>query len=121
MSRISYDGRRFRSVRNSAGGEVDGDTLFHYRQRDDVVWATYEGGGIRYGTLIASVDDAGSLDMRYAHVNAAGDLMTGVCASTPELLPDGRLRLQERWRWTSGDCSAGESVVEEVRPVDGAG
>ena len=66
------------------------------------------------GTLVAAVDEAGRLDMRYAHINAAGSLMTGECQSTPERLADGRLRLHERWRWTSGDGSAGTSVVEEV-------
>jgi hypothetical protein len=115
MPRIDYDGRRFRSLRNSETGEVDDQTRFEYRQRDGVVWATYEGGAIRFGTLIATVDPDGVLDMRYHHVNAAGELMTGRCRSTPELLPDGRLRLHERWQWTSGDGSEGESVVEEVR------
>jgi hypothetical protein len=31
-----------------------------------------------------------------------------------EVLPDDRVRLHERWRWTSGDCSSGQSVVEEL-------
>jgi hypothetical protein len=110
-----YDGRRFRSVSNSETGEVGAETLFEYHQRGGVVWATYEGGAIRFGTLIATVDEAGALDMRYHHVNAAGELMTGRCRSTPEVLPDGRLRLHERWQWTSGDGSSGESVIEEVR------
>jgi hypothetical protein len=114
VSRINYDNRRFRPVDNSAGGEVDGETLFHYRQREELVWATYEGGGIRWGTLVATVDESGNLDMRYAHVNEAGELMTGVCRSKPEVLPDGRLRLHERWRWTSGDGGEGRSVLEEV-------
>ena len=69
---------------------------------------------MRLGTLVATVDAAGGLDMRYAHVNAAGVLMTGTCRSTPDVLADGRLRLHERWRWTSGDRTAGTSVVEEV-------
>ena len=111
---ISYDGRTFAPVSNSATGEVGDGTLFHYHQIGDLVWAEYSGGEIRYGMLIAKVLDGGSLDMRYQHVNARGELMTGVCRSTPELLPDGRLRLYERWRWTSGDPSSGESVVEEV-------
>jgi hypothetical protein len=111
---IDYDGRRFRSVSNSPTGEVGTETVFEYHQRGDVVWATYEGGAIRFGTLIARVDAEGGLDMRYQHVNTAGELMTGVCRSTPELLPDGRVRLHETWQWTSGDRSSGESVVEEV-------
>jgi hypothetical protein len=40
--------------------------------------------------------------------------MTGICRSTPEILPDGRIRLHEKWQWTSGDRSSGESIVEEI-------
>jgi hypothetical protein len=111
---VSYEGRRFRSVENSASGEVGPETVFAYRQDGDVVSATYEGGGVRSGVLIATADPEGNLDARYAHVNEAGDLMTGECRTTPEVLPDGRLRLHEEWRWTSGDGSSGRSVVEEI-------
>ncbi|MFT5144404.1 MAG: hypothetical protein ACI80V_000601 [Rhodothermales bacterium] len=114
MDQLNYDGRRFVAIANSANGEVSARTVFHYRQRDDLVWATYEGGGVRFGTLVATVDGSGRLDMRYSHVNASGELMTGTCRSNPELLVDGRLRLHESWHWTSGDRSRGESVVEEV-------
>ena len=55
------------------------------------------------------------LDMRYHQVNDRGEGMTGVCRSTPEFLPDGRIRLHVAWRWTSGDGSSGSSVLEEVR------
>jgi hypothetical protein len=111
---ISYDGRVFKPLSNSGTGEVGEGTIFRYHQEGDLVWAEYSGGEIRIGTLIAKILDDGSLDMRYQHMNAAGDLMTGVCRSTPELLADGRLRLHEKWRWTSGDLSAGESVIEEI-------
>lgn len=114
MSVIDYDGRCFRSVENTANGEVSGATTFEYHQHGDIVWATYEGGGVAFGTLVAAADDAGVLDMRYSHVNDAGDLRTGVCRSTPEVLADGRLRLHERWRWTCGDDSEGTSILEEV-------
>jgi hypothetical protein len=52
--------------------------------------------------------------MRYQHINSAGELMTGSCRSVPERTIDGRYRLRESWRWTCGDGSSGESVVEEV-------
>ena len=110
---VNYDGRTFKPLSNSETGEVGEDTLFNYHQKDDLVWAEYSGGEIRFGTLIAKVFDD-SLDMRYQHINAKGELMTGTCLSTPEVLPDGRLRLHEKWQWTSGDLSAGESVIEEI-------
>lgn len=110
-----YDGKTFRSVTNTANGEVSGDTLFHYHQEGAIVWAEYGGGAIVRGTLIATVTPDNGLDMRYQHVNTAGELMTGRCRTTPEQLPDGRLRLHERWQWTSGDNSSGESIVEEEK------
>lgn len=115
MTRINYDNRRFASVSNSANGEVSTATVFEYHQDGALVWASYSGGSIVYGTLLAQVDEQDCLDMRYQHLNTAGELMTGRCHSTPEVLPDGRLRLHEQWQWTSGDGSAGTSVIEEIQ------
>ncbi|WP_246849116.1 hypothetical protein [Aquimarina sp. U1-2] len=52
--------------------------------------------------------------MRYYQVNDKNELMTGICESTPEMLENGKIRLYETWRWTSGDKSQGKSVLEEV-------
>lgn len=111
---MNYDGRTFRSV-GQASGDVDGDTTFHYRQTGDVVWATYHGGGVAYGTLIAVVLTDGQLDMRYQQVSATGAIKTGRCRSTPSLLGDGRIRLHETWEWTEGGDGTGESQIEEVQ------
>jgi hypothetical protein len=111
---MDYDDRRFASVTNSAAGDVGAGTMFHYRQQADVVWGTYEGGGIAMGTLIARVLADGSLDLRYQHVTREGAIKAGRCASKPEILTDGRIRLHERWQWTEGGAEAGESIIEEV-------
>ena len=115
--KINYDGRHFRSVANDGAGDVDSDTLFHYRQEGDVVWATYHGGGVAFGTLTAVVLADGRLDMRYQQVSKTGTIKTGRCMSVPEILPDGRLRLHESWRWTEGGDGSGESRIEEVTAV----
>lgn len=116
---LDYAGRRFRSLENSDGGDVDASTLFDYHQDGRTVWATYTGGAVRLGTLIALAADDGSLEMRYQHLAADGTFKTGECSSTPELLPDGRLRLHERWRWTSGGEGSGNSVLEEIPRTTG--
>ncbi|HVF87905.1 MAG TPA: hypothetical protein VM866_09955 [Pyrinomonadaceae bacterium] len=113
--KINYHDRFFALQSNSGNGEVGAGTVFHYRQKGDVVWGTYEGGQILFGTLVAKIDENGVLDMRYQHVNLSGELMTGRCRSTPEVLPDNRLRLHESWQWTSGDNSAGTSVIVEIK------
>lgn len=111
---ISFDNRNFRSIENSRSGEVGSETIFHYHQDGDVVWGEYSGGEIVRGALIAKVLSDDSLDMRYQHVNRSGELMTGICTSIPELLTDSRVRLHETWRWTCGDHSSGESIIEEI-------
>lgn len=109
-----FNNKIFKSVTNTANGEVGNETLFRYQQKDNVVWAEYSGGAIVKGFLIAKVLENNALDMRYEHINQAGELMTGVCYSTPEILADGRIRLHEKWKWTSGDFSSGESIIEEI-------
>lgn len=112
---INLNNRTFRSTSNSSNGEVSSATTFNYHQDKNIVWAEYGGGSIVKGFLIATVQADQTLDARYEHVNVDGELMTGRCKSTPEVLEDGRVRLREKWKWTSGDESEGKSVVEEVR------
>lgn len=51
--------------------------------------------------------------MSYHQINTDGNLMTGVCTSKPEFLANGKIRLHESWKWTSGDKSEGKSINEE--------
>lgn len=112
---VSFDNRMFSLSQTTPNGDCDSDTRFHYRQHGARVWATYQGGGVQFGSLVAIGDPHGRLDMRYHHVDLSGRLRTGTCQATPELLPDGRLRLLEEWRRTNGDLSQGQTVVEEIR------
>jgi hypothetical protein len=111
---IDLDGKRFRVVSNSDGGDVSEGTIFHYHQEDALVWCNYNGGRIVRGHLLATLTPDGMLDASYHHVNDAGVIMTGVCNTRIEVLPDGKYRLHERWQWTSGDKSKGGSVLEEL-------
>jgi hypothetical protein len=111
---IDYNGKTFRSISNSANGEVSNETFFHYEQTGFHITATYKGGNIVDGSLVAVIDEDGNLNMRYQHVNTEGVFLTGVCFATPEIMPNGKLRLHEKWQWTCGDYSRGESVAEEI-------
>ena len=111
---FNLDGKVFRSISNTDNGDVGAETLFHYRQTADIVTADYDGGSIVVGHLIAKMLPDGRLDMRYHHLNEKGEFMLGTCLSTPDRLPDGRLRFREEWQWLSGDLSSGSSAIEEV-------
>jgi hypothetical protein len=110
---INYNNKIFRPISNTANGEVDSQMCFKYKQSGNVVTCTYSGNRIISGHLIALVGKNGELEMRYHQVNTQGNLMTGICKSTPEILPNGKIRLYEKWKWTTGDLSEGESTLEE--------
>lgn len=111
---MNYHNKKFRPISNTPNGETSEETIFHYKQEGNILTCTYSGGQIKSGQLIGLVDKAGNIDMRYHQVNGKGELMTGICQSKPEILPDGRIRLHETWQWTSGDQSKGDSVLEEI-------
>ncbi|WP_421876297.1 n-acetylglutamate synthase [Marinoscillum sp.] len=111
--KINYHKKRFKAVSNSESGEVDSQTLFHYSQEGNVLWAIYQGSQIKLGTITGLVNEDGSLEFSYQHVNEEGSIRSGKCTSTPELLDDGRIKLHEKWQW-DGEEEVGESVVEEV-------
>lgn len=113
--RYNLDGKIFVSASNTENGDVEVGMLFYYRQKGNIVSAEYRGGSIVRGQLLAQVLNNGQLDMRYHHLNNKGEFMLGKCLSTPEVLPDGRLRFKESWQWLSGDMSSGYSEIEEIK------
>ena len=111
---MNYNNRKFRPISNSENGEVSNDMIFHYQQTDNILTCTYHGENIISGHLIGLVDMNGTIEMNYHQVNLNGKLMTGICYSKPELLKNGKIRLHEKWEWTSGDKSKGNSILEEI-------
>ncbi|MFT6686728.1 MAG: hypothetical protein ACJAVH_002001 [Bacteroidia bacterium] len=97
---LNYDNIKFKVVSVSNSGEVSGDTVFYYRQKGNVVTCSYNGENIEAGHLLGVVDEKGCIDMKYHQVNKSGEIMTGVCKSTPELIEGGKVRLHEEWQWT---------------------
>jgi hypothetical protein len=110
---VNYDGRRFRPLAGDPGGEVPSGL---YHQDGDLVWVEIRGGAVRAGRLVGHAGPDGTLDAAYCMVLAGGGLVAGRCTSLPTVLPDGRLRLEERWRRIDG--TSGVSWIEEVRDND---
>jgi hypothetical protein len=110
---MNYNDKKFRPNSNTENGETSSETIFHYKQIENVLTSEYSGGKIKYGHLVGLVDNDGNIEMRYHQINDKGELMTGICKSKPEILENGKIRLHENWEWTSGDKSKGQSIIEE--------
>lgn len=109
---INLNEKKFKALSNSNNGEVGSGTIFHYRQDNDIVWATYQGGNIKFGTLSGSINN-GQLQFNYQHQNMSGEFMTGKCDSIIQMVHH-KIQLHETWQWTSGDFSKGNSILEEI-------
>jgi hypothetical protein len=107
----SLDGRVFATA-DSGGGVATDETKFRYAEQDDVVTAIYEGGPIRRGFLVGT-RSGDALDFRYVQLHTDGSTASGHCATELELLPDGRVQLNEMWEWESREGS-GRSVEVEL-------
>ena len=110
-SPLNYDGRLFALRDRSELGDCGCGTVFQYRQEGSRVWATYEGDGVRFGSLVAVCDVNGYLHGCYQHLSSKHELRIGCYVGVPELLPDSRMVIRENWRTDSGQ---GHSVLEQL-------
>jgi hypothetical protein len=113
MEKINYNNKVFVSIENTKNGEVNKETLFYYHQKENIIWAEYHGGKIIKGFLVGYINENGKLFFHYEHINDEQIIRTGKCESEPVLLKDGRIELNEKWEWTNGDKSKGESKIIE--------
>ena len=109
-----YEGRRFRGIENYEVGDFNKETVFRYYQRDKIGWVLFEGCGVEFGTALGIETDSGALDLVFQYLSKSGETKIGKTNLFPSVLPDGRLRLDERW--VEGDFvprNSGTAVVEE--------
>lgn len=110
---FNLDNKTFRIVRNDGpGAEVNEHTVFHFRQEDTLVYADYQGGGVRFGRLVG-VCDGGGMRHAYAEVNHEGGLSTGHGSDQLSRTPEGKIRIVDSWEWESQE-GRGECVFEEI-------
>jgi hypothetical protein len=107
----SLDGLVLSPVADQAPGQVGTRTRFTYHEERGRIWAEYEGGDVVRGHLVGT-REGDRLDFRYVQLKTDGGTSSGHCLSTVVDLPDGRVRLEESWKWESQEGS-GASVVEE--------
>ena len=112
---INYDGRRFRPVGQDGADDGEGDRVAVYRQDGDLLWGEFSGGHARRGSLAGTCGADGRLDFAYCMVLDTGEVISGHCASTPHVLADGRIQLDEVWQRYGGHSGDGISRLLEIR------
>ena len=76
MNKFNFNNKSFYLVENSKSGKVNSDTVFNYQQKENIVTADYYGGTIKYGKIIATLDND-ILHMLYQCVTSENELKAG--------------------------------------------
>lgn len=108
----SFHNKTFRVLRNDGpGAEVNENTVFHFRQMDDVVHADYFGGKVKMGKLIGLLE-GDRIRFRYVQVNENGEFHAGHSVDRIETTADGKIRLIDEWEWET-KTGKGFCILEE--------
>lgn len=99
-------------IETSENGVVNQETIFSFNQEQDLVYANYSGGRIAKGYLVGNLKGR-KLQFTYCQVQVDGVLDNG--KSDAELsIHNGKIRLIERFQWTSRPGQMGTNIFEEL-------
>jgi hypothetical protein len=107
---INYDERRFSPVTDNPGD----NPVAHYHQKENLLWGEFSGGAVRSGSLAGTSTPEGELRFAYCMVLDGDEVVSGLCRSVPETLPDGRIRLTEHWERFGPAADSGISLLEQL-------
>jgi len=113
MKNINFNNKKFALLENSKNGEVNSDTIFEYKQEGNLVTATYLGGSVRYGSIIAHLNDT-ELDMVYQCLTNDNQLKAGKAIAKVSLTDNNKIKLTLDWQWLTDTKGFGKSEYIEV-------
>lgn len=93
-------------------GVVDARTRIAFRQHGLRVVGRYQGGRVRRGVLTGAVSGV-VLTFRYLQVEVSGAIHGGRSTCDIARTTEGRLRIVERFEWTTGE-GRGTNVFDEL-------
>ncbi|SNY94765.1 hypothetical protein [Flagellimonas pacifica] len=112
MQRFNLNNKTFSLLENSENGKVNSDTVFRYQQEDDLVTAEYDGGTIRYGKIIAQIDQD-KLEMLYQCITVDGELKAGKANAQIRVDQNNKIHLHLDWEWLGDSSKKGISEYIE--------
>lgn len=112
MKAIDFNNKIFSLVTNTDNGKVTAETIFEYKQEGDMVTANYYGGTIRYGKIIAILQNR-QLNMLYQCLTTSNELKAGKAMADISFTENGKMKLNLNWEWLGSKNDKGVSEYLE--------
>jgi hypothetical protein len=113
MNIFDFNNKRFALVQNSDNGQVNTETIFNYKQDQNLVTADYFGGTIKYGKIIAELS-GDQLNMLYQCLTTDHQLKAGKALAQITLTENGKIKLVLNWEWLTNGNENGQSEYIEI-------
>ena len=109
---VNFDNKKFRLLDNSSEGKVDSETIFYYKQKNELVTADYFGGSIIFGKIIAQhIGD--TLHMLYNCYTTSKELKAGKAQAHISKSKEDKILLTLNWQWLE-NAKTGTSTYIEI-------
>ncbi len=113
MKKINFNNKKFSLLENSENGKVNSETIFEYKQDGNLVTADYYGGTIRYGKIIAHLDN-NQLVMLYQCLTIENKLKAGKAIAEITITKANKIKLTLDWEWLNEEGQRGVSEYIEI-------
>jgi hypothetical protein len=113
MNKFDFNNKRFALIQNSDNGEVNTETVFEYKQDNNLVTADYYGGTIRYGKIIAELK-GDELNMLYSCLTTSNELKAGKALAKISFNENKKMKLSLDWEWLTNGNQKGKSEYIEI-------
>lgn len=110
---FNFDNKKLRiTLIEGPDTEVNEDTIFHFHQEENIIWAEYSGGKVKLGRLIGVLNGE-NLTHSYIQINMKDEINSGQGNSKISLNEANKLQIIEEWEWKSQE-GKGKSVMTEI-------
>ena len=113
MAEFNFNNKKFVLLQNSEKGQVNSETIFEYKQVNNLVTADYYGGTIKYGKIIANLKDD-ELNMLYQCLTTDNQLKAGKALAKITMTETGKMKLSLNWEWLTNSNEKGNSEYMEI-------
>ncbi|MCK5032858.1 MAG: GNAT family N-acetyltransferase [Calditrichia bacterium] len=112
-SDYDFNKKKFKVIRNDGqDAEVNMDTIFHYIQNQELLYAEYSGGLVKYGEIFGVIEND-AISFYYEQENLKDIKSRGKSTDKIKILENGKLQLIDEWEWSSKN-GRGICILEEI-------
>jgi GNAT superfamily N-acetyltransferase len=109
----NFHKKQFNVIMNEGiNAEVTTDTIFNFYQNEELIYAEYIGGKVKYGELFGLIKKD-TIQFYYSQVNYEGGKNKGSSKDEIKVLDNNKIQLIDRWEWKNKD-GKGLCIMEEI-------